>query len=553
MLEATRTPNRGDYSDDVLDIVSEDTLEVLIFFKKIIPEENLQIVQKIEHDAFWRFRHEPRDDAKTVALEIRDLLADHNEYTIYKDLIGFEGVFEDWEESLTKETNFQGIDEYRSARAKEYADSINAENWDEWRGRILRFATTESNDLATFPKFYEFLNQFAERSPDLAFSLLTGHLDEISSFTIPLMRGLWKSPHKEDLRALLLEWIAADQQLIAITKLFLSNDDTDEEILRILLDKGAADSNRDILILISAVAASNYADGREDFVPKFFLPAVRSLTKIKDAGWVHELWYRKELKDVLHGLEEEGREIILNGLLVADDIDYHMEELLVPLAKDNPERIITFFGERLRYEEENKPSGRYDAIPFQFYKLHKTLGNFPEIAVDTVRRWFDENAALFQYRGANLLKIIFPDFAVPFGAKLLELVQSNERQDIEFVLSILLNYEGEQFLHGICREIVVILPKNDELLSTVSIVLRNTGVVAGEFGFAEAYERKVEEIKPWLIDKNERVRNFSTDYIEGLKKEAKSERRRAEEEIELRKHTYGVREEKSDEGDGASE
>jgi hypothetical protein len=138
MLEATRTPNRGDYSDDVLDIVSEDTLEVLIFFKKIIPEENLQIVQKIEHDAFWRFRHEPRDDAKTVALEIRDLLADHNEYTIYKDLIGFEGVFEDWEESLTKETNFQGIDEYRSARAKEYADSINAENWDEWRGRILR-------------------------------------------------------------------------------------------------------------------------------------------------------------------------------------------------------------------------------------------------------------------------------------------------------------------------------------------------------------------------------------------------------------------------------
>jgi len=74
----------------------------------------------------------------------------------------------------------------------------------------------------------------------------------------------------------------------------------------------------------------------------------------------------------------------------------------------------------------------------------------------------------------------------------------------------------------------------------------------GEFGFAEAYERKIEEIKPWLEDKNERVRKFSTDYVTSLENEAKSERRRAEEDIELRKHAYGVREEEAGEEDGAS-
>ena len=75
----------------------------------------------------------------------------------------------------------------------------------------------------------------------------------------------------------------------------------------------------------------------------------------------------------------------------------------------------------------------------------------------------------------------------------------------------------------------------------------------GEFGFAEAYERKIEEIKPWLTNENERVRKFSADYVTSLKNQAKSERHRAEEDIELRKHAYGVREEKAGEEDGASE
>ena len=71
--------------------------------------------------------------------------------------------------------------------------------------------------------------------------------------------------------------------------------------------------------------------------------------------------------------------------------------------------------------------------------------------------------------------------------------------------------------------------------------------------FAQAYERKIEEIKHWLTDENDRVRKFSTDYVTRLENQAKSERRRAEEGIELRKHAYGVREEKADQEDGANE
>jgi len=553
MLSATSNPRAGDYGDDVIEMIAGDTLRVLGFFMDILPDQDLQIIQKIEHDVFWRFRWTSSDEVKAAALEIRDFIAENDEYTIYKNLVGFEGIFEDWEESESKEQNFGRIEDDRSERAKEYADSISTENWDEWRERILQFAKTESNDLAAFPKFYEFLKQFAERSPDLAFDLLTEDLDGIQRFTIPLLIGLWKGSRKADLKTLILEWIASDRQLIAITKLFLSVEDIDKDLLGILLVKGTEDRDRDILIHIVAVCASNYAEGREDLVREFFLPAVIALTEMKDTGWIDTLWYRKQRKDILHSLAEEGWEIILKGLIVGGDIDYHAEELLEPLAKEDPARVIEFFAERLRYKLEVKPEGRYDEIPFSFIKLHETLVNFPEIAVDTVRTWFDPNDIWFQYRGAHLLQIIFTELPVPFAEQLFKLVRTEKVKDIEFVLSILQNYEGGTAVQAICREIVATRPDEDKLLSKVSMALRSTGVVMGEFGFAEAYEQKIEEIRPWLDDESEAVRKFAVNYVREIENMAKSDRRRAEEEIELRKHEYGVRDEEADDQDGAGQ
>lgn len=545
MLIATHTPHPGEYGDDVLDMVIEDARQVLAFFRKLTAEEDFQVVQKVEHDTFWTFRHLPNTDVKPDAFMIRDLLEGNKEYAIYKQLIGFDGVFEDWDESLEKDPDFREIEESRSQKAKEYADSINEENWAQWRERIIRFAQIESNDLATFSIFYGFLERLSDKSPDLAFGLLTERLDDVQFFTIPLLRGLWKGPLQGDLRVLILKWIEEDQQLNAIAKLFLSNEDIDEELLLLLMDRAEEGANRDLLILLLSVSALNYGDGHEALIPKVFLPSLSALARMKDNHWVQRLWYHKELVDVISNLDNEGQEIVLRSLLPVRDIDYHAEPFLIPLANKNPERILAFFGERLRYEESAEREWRYDAIPFRFHKLHTVLAEYPEIAVQEVRSWFRGNWALFQYRGADFLKKIFQNWSYDFESVLLVLIRSGDREEVEFVLSILANYEGEPFIHGVCREIIVKLPENDELLSSVGVVLRNTGVVAGEFGFAEAYERKVEEIKPWLTDENERVRNFASGYIKGCEEEARCERARVEEDIELRKHAYGVREEEA--------
>jgi hypothetical protein len=69
--------------------------------------------------------------------------------------------------------------------------------------------------------------------------------------------------------------------------------------------------------------------------------------------------------------------------------------------------------------------------------------------------------------------------------------------------------------------------------------LENTGVVEGEFGFAEAYERKKNEVKDWMTDPDEKVQEFAKWYIANLEQLSAAERKRAEEEMVLRKHRYG--------------
>jgi len=128
MLSATRTPTQEDIADDLREIISSNTVLVLHFFKSLLPHEKLQLVQKIEHDSFWLFYHAPTEEVKSAALEIRDILELDQEYKIYKDLIGFEGIFEDWQDRLEEGPDFGAIESHRSAKALDYAAGINAGN-----------------------------------------------------------------------------------------------------------------------------------------------------------------------------------------------------------------------------------------------------------------------------------------------------------------------------------------------------------------------------------------------------------------------------------------
>jgi len=76
---------------------------------------------------------------------------------------------------------------------------------------------------------------------------------------------------------------------------------------------------------------------------------------------------------------------------------------------------------------------------------------------------------------------------------------------------VLSNYLGEPFVHRLCKEIVKAVDSDSSLLNEVAVALETTGVVSGEFGMAEAYERKRQEVLDWLSDPNEKVKALPID------------------------------------------
>lgn len=543
---ATRSHDLNVNDADVSAMITRDAAEVLAFYERLVGTEDLQIVQKIESHSYWIYYHGHRPEIKAAAQAVERAIAEHAEYQIYRVLVGFDGVFGDWAELTRSERDFSAQDETRRQIASGYAASITPENYEEWRKRILNYAKTESEDLATFPVFYFFLEAFAKTQPSLALRLVRDDTDAIERFLIPLLRGLWSGVERPAARALIESWIdeaeaTGGRHLFASTKFFLSNETLDIDLLKRLLAKASDLKDFSTVRQVVSVAVTNYREGYGVVIDELFLPALAILTRESDAGWIFDAWYRREIRDLLSHLDEKNVEIILQNLKSLPKIDYHADEVLGVIAGRSPEAVIAFFCDRIHLDSERRATRaqEFEAVPFEFHKLREPLSRVPGAAVRSVRASFENNGELFRFRGARLLKNIFPMFPPEFETELLTLVKEGGEQNCRFVLGVLRNYKGEPFIHPLCKELVKQLPAGSPLRDQVAIALETTGVVSGEFGIAEAYERKRLEVLDWLTDPDERVRDFAKSYVEELERMRDAEKSRVQEEITLQKFRYG--------------
>jgi hypothetical protein len=222
-------------------------------------------------------------------------------------------------------------------------------------------------------------------------------------------------------------------------------------------------------------------------------------------------------------------------------IDYHAEEILYLIAQQKPEHVLQFLCQRLIANSQKSKGERriFDAIPYELHKLREPLSRIPREAVRVIRDQYDGDYSMLIFRGAHLLETIFPQFPSEFEAELLKIVKAGGDSNFEFVLAVLRNYEGQPFIHRVCKEIIRSVPFDSPFRTEVAIALESTGVVMGEFGLAEAYERKASEVKDWLTEPDEKIQEFAKWYIANLERMSSADRKRAEEEIALRKFQYG--------------
>lgn len=429
-------------------------------------------------------------------------------------------LFGDWESWQGRSDRFQETERFRREEAQRYANEINERNFVEWRARIIRYAQTQSKDLATFPVFYEFLGALARAAPKLAYSLLSQDTQLLSPFLIPLLSGLWDGPERSTVRALIESWIAdgkggEPRYLFASTRMFLSTHASDVDLLGKLSAK--AMSLGDLATVREVINVIIAKDATASLTENLLLPALHFLTEHGDASWVFNAWYRPEARSLITSIGDIARRVLLENLRVLRKIDYHAEEILAVIAAQWPSEVVDLMIERLNHKIKAKDAnGEYEAVPFEFYKLHEPLSVIAAEAVRKVWAQFDSDRDLFEYRGGRLLRNIFPQSSAEFESALLELIRSNQEADLEFALGVMKNYHGEAFIRRLCKEVVRGVDADNPLLSSVTIALLTTGVVSGEFGMAEAYARKRDELRDWLDDPDEKVRLFAERYVADL-------------------------------------
>ena len=503
METATRTPHRGEYGDDVRAMIIENSIAVVEFMKGVAVSDDMQIMQKIEHDAYWLLYRMGalNKTIRGVALGIRDALYANEEYQKFRLLIGFESIFHDWEKSRKESEDFDRERKFRDAEVLKLVETIDKDSYNKWKERIIRYAGIESNDMATFPYFGKFLELFGKTSPALALQLLLETSDQLKNFIVAILYGVADTERKGDVYSLIEGWCNEGKYLFSLARFFEFSPEVNEELLKKILDKALASNDLPTLNQIISSVSAQYNEENKHLIKKFFIPALEKLTAHKNTDWIFRVWFRKQRGDILTDMEVAEHKAILDNMFLLQEVDYHAEEILYVIAKQSPELVIQFFCDRLLKEKEEEDKGRYDAIPFSFYKLSEPLSQHPAQAIDSVLARFDGNYGLFIFGGARLLKNIFPNFPPEFERKLLEVVTSEEEKDLLFVMAILKNYDGNPIIHNVCKEIIKILPDGSKLANELSIILESTGVVTGEYGFVEAFKQKMEEIQPWLQDK----------------------------------------------------
>lgn len=527
-----------------------DAVDVLNFLRDQVPAEELSLVQAIEHAAYWSYFHAATDTVVGAALAVRDAISGCVEYKIYKNLIGFEGVHGEWEELKLSGSMREYGDDERLRAAARYVDEISDENYGIWRDRILVYSKTRSDDLATFPIYYRFLESIGQKRPRLALELVRDHQGVMAPFLIALLRGLWSSEYKTDAETVAHQWISDRVHLTDLAKSLNVNDQPRLDLLARVISVADGVEGTSAIVEAMGVAARQYMRGYKD-AKNIFMQGLREVSKHNDARWANVFWFSRDFAKLVRAMEPSERAEVLASLVSLVTIDYQAEEVLYAIGQDNSDALLDFLMTRVREDNARDDDSsnhvtaegaRFEAIPYQFTKLDKLLVNMPEKILFEVRRLFKaENGSMFAYSSsARLIKAVFPSFDKGFQDELRTYLKTGRSEDIEFVVSVVRTYEGYSSVLPICKEVIQALPEKSDVWSKVAAALQSTGVVSGEYGIVNAYEAKRDEILRWLDDSDARVRAFAVWFIESLNLLIERERQRADESIALRKHKYGL-------------
>jgi hypothetical protein len=548
---ATRTPLRGQYSNALLAMTKRDADRIVQFAIERIPGTSYEILQHLEHkfhldylqanqladDPENRFACQPEARSlRASILKFRDAVNTNQDFIRYKILVGFESVYPGhWDD---EGFDFHAADTYRRAEVARYLSEINEGTEAEWFRVIERCAQTQSNDLATFPLFGEFLSQLAAQKPEIAERLLGNASDNLRRFLAAFLNGLFLSGRRDLYERVLEVELRIGKRLSSIAFHIRLSNESQPGLSTTLLKRAIEEADRLAVVecLYIVVVNPEKVSDMDGYVRDAFV----FLNEQHETRWTQEAWLFKGPARFYENLSTERVAQILENLSYLPKVDFRAEEILTLLAEGHREAIWDFFGARLDRKSANDDLvGPYEAIPFRFHSLQEPLSKDAALAIRKGMAWFADGDALFEFGGGRLISNAFPDCTPELALALTDLVKNGDANAASFALAILKNYHGEISTHSVLKEIVNRFHDDRAKMSQVRASFDSTGVVSGEFGFVEAWRRKKELLSEWLTDERDEVRKFAEKHIAELDLRIAADQRLAEAERAMYVRDFG--------------
>jgi len=350
-----------------------------------------------------------------------------------------------------------------------------------------------------------------------------------------MLHSLSDAGHSGAVVPLIEAWVAEDKHLASIAWYLQFAQAFRFDLLATITAKGLASEDDQVLRNVTVAAARQSAEHPEGLFDQVFLPAAQSLSSRRLFGWVGGMFNWDQL-GLLKGLSAPQVAPLMKLLVEVPRLGTDGEALLAVVAREHLQAAIELIGERFAYERD-KSDFRYEDLPYGLHYLREPLAAAPAEIVAAARRWFDADPGIAEFRGGRLIAELFPNIEHPLYPLLYSHIEDG-RQGIDFVLSVLRAYEGQEFLHPLLRAIVGVLPADDDLLHIVEIVIGSSGVLTGEYGSVEAQEARKALVAEWTNNENEAVRAFAARFIRAADNQLAMERRRADRSVALRKISY---------------
>ena len=558
--ETQRTPSNIAYKDDVEEMITEDLKYLIGIYRKMVygDQDNeiigdLGIVAEIEEKLYWVTRRSNKkvEEANKLLAELRS----NESYSLFRLLAGDpHNLYEvdEWGEAEKK----------RNEKIEHLIKSISDDQIKDW---FIKFDKVANQVLLVeewkFAPFKNLLVRLAQEKPLVADKLLEIILSSnsllrqfignfLDGFRFTLNFGLWDKYVERIIDS-------KDVKLINSVLFSLTLPWTKEG-----LDKTVREVDLDFFEKISTKEGKfSFLSEKEDrlFHYAFFVALTRNfkycpkrveplvISEIEKNPRYLSMYFSEfstallrnwiEIKD----LQPKAVKILTEKMAKLADLDWHTQGMLLAVGKQyGLGAVMDVFMSRVQKESQIREKGwkiprdRYDSIPDHFHKdLTDFIVSHPEyikIASGWVTNMTPEWSLYDCHIGEFLQKI-----GGNFNKIILSIIEKGDDDSLLKAARAINSINGANF--DLCMEIVK-RTDNKKVIDQIRSNIYSTGVVSGEYGIAEAYERKAASLENYRNSDNSRAKKFAKQMINDFLESAKRERQEADKKKQLRKMEF---------------